>query len=140
MTDKESNSFVRWQEVTREHMGGLINLVLGLAVGLLAFESTLLIERKFTAPCTFGLGILSIVFLFFSIGFALWCAINRLSDFRLTTQIARGKEKGATDLKEKREESKLLGKTTWWLLKIQLGLFGLGSATGAMAIFFQVVQ
>ncbi|MHB1245569.1 MAG: hypothetical protein ACYCZH_03950 [Sulfuriferula sp.] len=140
MAGNESDSSVRWQEVTREHLGGLINLVLGLAAGLLAFESTLLLERKFTAPCAFGLGLLAVVMLSVSVGFALWCAVNRLSDFRLTTQIARGKEKGATDLEEKRDESRLLGKTTWRLLKAQLWLFGLGAAAGAVAVLLQVVQ
>lgn len=140
MADDESDSFVRWQKVTREHLGGLINLVLGLAAGLLAFESMLLLEGKFTAPCAFGLGLLAVVMLSASVGFALWCAVNRLSDFRLTTQIARGKEKGATDIEEKREESRLLGKTTWRLLKVQLWLFGLGAAAGAVAVLLQVVQ
>jgi len=134
----ESDSFVRWQEATREHLGGLINLVLGLAAGLLAFESTLLLERRFTAPCAFGLSLLAVVMLSASVGFALWCAVNRLSDFRLTTQIARGKEKETTVLEEKREESKLLGKITWRLLKVQLWLFGLGAAASAVAVLLQV--
>ena len=140
MADDDSISFVRWQEVAREHLGGLINLVLGLATGLLAFESTLLLEKKFTAPCAFGLGLLALILLSISVGFALWCAVNRLSDFRLTAQIARGTDKGATDLKAKREESKSLGKTTWRLLKAQLWFFGVGAAAAAVAVLLQVTQ
>lgn len=140
MTDDASDSFIRWQKVTREHLGGLINLVLGLATGLLAFESTLLLEKKFTAPGAFDFGLSAVVLLSASIGFALWCAVNRLSDFRLTTQIALGREKGATDLEEKRKESRLLGKTTWRLLKAQLWLFGLGAANGAVAVLLQLAR
>ena len=140
MTDDKTSSFTQWQEVTRDHLGGLINIVLGLATGLLAFESTLLLERKFTAPCAFGFGLLAVGLLSASVWFALWCAVNRLSDFRLTAKIAREREKGATDLEEKREKSRLLGEITWRLLNAQLWLFGLGATAGVVAVFLQVVR
>ena len=94
MTNDKSDSFVRWQSVTREQLGAITNLVLGLATGMIAFESTLLLESKLVERCAFSFGIVSLALLVLSVGIALWCAINRLRDFRLTAQIARRRERG----------------------------------------------
>ena len=32
-----------------------------------------------------------------SVGFGIWCVINRLRDFRATTKVARMREKGKSD-------------------------------------------
>jgi hypothetical protein len=140
MASQDSDRFVRWQEVTIKHLGALTNLVLGLATGLIAFESALLLEERLTAPGTSGVGLHAVLLLCASVGVGLWCTWNRLCDFRETSQIARAAETGGTDLKEKREEGQGRGRRTWLLLKVQLSLFGLGAIAGAVAVFLQVLE
>ncbi len=140
MVDDDSESFVRWQSVTRAHLGSTMNLVLGLATGLLAFQSALLLDGKLSAPCSFGFGLLALFFLAFSVALALWCAVTRLSDFRLTAQIARRREQGESDFSSEREESRSCGKLTWRLFRGQLWLFGLGAGAAALSVLIQVLR
>jgi len=136
--DQNKDSFVRWQTATRDHFSSVANLVLALATGLLAFQSTLLLEHKLSSCCAFGFAIASQCFLSASVAFALWCSINRLRDFRLTTQIARRRQRGETGLQESRDESKSLGNFTWGLFWFQVALFGLGAGCSALAVVIQV--
>lgn len=137
---KHLKSFVRWQAITREHLSSTSNLVLGLATGLLAFQSTLLLDHKLAVPCSFVFGVLSLAFLGGSVGFALWCAINRLRDFRLTAQIAHRRSNGENDLNSEREEAKSLGKTTWHLFRAQIWALGIGVVAEVISIAVQLFQ
>jgi hypothetical protein len=137
MAQEDHDSFIRWQEVTRNHFSAVSNLILALATGLLAFHSALLLERKLSSACASGFAAASLLLLSASVAFALWCAVNRLRDFRLTTQIARRREKGETDLQELRDETKSLGKFTWGLFWFQVASFGLGAGCGALAVVIQ---
>jgi fumarate reductase subunit D len=136
--DQDKDSFVRWQAATRDHLSSVANLVLALATGLLAFQSTLLLEHKLSSYCAFGFAFASLFLLSASVVFALWCAINRLRDSRLTMRISRLRQKGDTDLQELRDESKSLGKATWRLFCFQVSLFGLGAGCSALAVVVQV--
>lgn len=140
MSQEDQESFIRWQEITRNHFSSVANLILALATGLLAFQSTLLLEHKLSVPCAFWLATASLIFLATSVAIALWCLVNRLRDFRLTAQIARRREKGETELQEFREKSKSLGKFTWGLFWFQVALFGLGAGCCAVAVVIQVWQ
>jgi hypothetical protein len=66
--------------------------------------------------------------LILSIGAGLWATLNRLVDFRTTTQIAkqRDENKSEAELKNPRDLAKELGSTTWLLFKLQLILFSFG--------------
>lgn len=138
MAQEVHDSFIRWQEITRSQFSAVCNLILALATGLLAFHSTLLLDHKLPLGCAFGFAITSIFFLGVSVTFALWCSVNRLRDFRLTTQIARLREKDDTDLQDLCEEAKSLGKLTWGLFWFQVTSFGLGAGCGAIAVVIQV--
>lgn len=140
MPQEDQDSFIRWQEVTRNHFSSVANLILALATGFLAFQSTQLLELKLSSASAFGFATISLIFLAASVAFALWCSVNRLRDFRLTTQIARRREKGETELQDLREESKSLGKFTWGLFWFQVALFGLGAGCSAVAVVIQVWQ
>lgn len=140
MTTDDSDSFIRWQSTTREHFSLTSNLILGLATGLLAFHSSLLFEQKLTQAHAFAFVIAGIILLSFSVGLALWCTINRLRDFRLTTQIARKREKGETDLGALRQKSNSLGKITWSLFWGQIVMFGPGAFAGATSVVIQAFQ
>jgi len=75
--------------------------------------------------CTFSVALLSLLA---SIGLGIWCVVNRLRDFRATKEVARKREKGATDseLQPLRDLSDRLGSKTWWLFWWQIGMFGAG--------------
>ncbi len=138
MTQKERDSFVYWQEITRNQFSTVSNLILTLATGLLAFYSTFLFEHKFLSTYSFWLAVVGLFLLLGSVFFALWCAINRLLDFRMTTQIVRRREKGEIDLVELRKRSRLLGKFTWRLFWFQTTSFWLGACCGVLAVVIQI--
>ncbi|MEA3274744.1 MAG: hypothetical protein U9Q81_05510 [Pseudomonadota bacterium] len=127
--DKPKGSFVRWQSIMIAQLTYAINLILGFSVATLAFQVTLLLNSDFTPQswqkCTFSI---SLLLLMASVALGLWCVINRLRDFRATTEVARKRESGASDaaLEPLRNKYRNLGKMTvgifWW----QVGTFGLG--------------
>lgn len=91
---------------------------------------------------------LALLSLVVSIGLGLWCVVNRLRDFRITKGVARDREnweKTLSDieldrrLRDRRSESKKLGKRSWRIFWWQLGTFGLGSLclTVAFTIAFR---
>jgi hypothetical protein len=139
MSDEESpdewTRFVRWQKATREHLGATSNVILGLATGLLAFAAPQLLQKK-PAQCDAMFGAAACVLLVASIAFALWCAINRLSDFRLTAQIANPNK--VAQVAENRLESLRLGERTWMLFRAQVWTFAFGAAAMGVAIILQL--
>lgn len=139
-TENGYERFAKWQGVTREQLGATSNLILGLATGLLAFTTVLLLEKKLVAPCAFGFGIAAYIFLGLSVVLALWCATNRLTDFRLTAKIANPKNNANPQLKEFQEESKRLGDLTWNIFRGQLWCFALGSGAAGASIVIQLLS
>ena len=133
----EDESFVRWQGITISQLGYAVNLILGLAVAALGFVITLLLNKEFIPvswmKCTFSVALLSLLA---SIGIGIWCVVNRLRDFRATKEVARKREKGATDseLQPLRDLSGRLGSKTWWLFWWQIGMFGAGIALTVVGI------
>jgi len=133
MSDKEKQSFIRWQGRTIEQLGFVSNLLIFLATGMLAFQVQLAIREislTILDKCTI---IISTLLIFISIMFGCYLAWNRLLSFRLTAQVARkretgkretGKREGIEDLRNKVET---LDKRTWWLLPTQIVSFGLGA-------------
>lgn len=129
MASQDYEPFIRWQGITRDQLGTTSNLFLGLATGLIAFDSALLLQHKSAiSSCAVGLGLVGCVLLAFSVALALWCATNRLKDFRLTAKIANPKHSGSVAiLDEWREESTRLGDLTWKIFRGQLWCFALGA-------------
>ncbi|NOS96913.1 MAG: hypothetical protein HOP25_00375 [Methylotenera sp.] len=138
MAQENKGSFVRWQQITRDQFTSVANLVFVLATGLLAFQSNMLLNHKFTYCCAYGFAIASLFLLAASVVFALFCAVNRLRDFRLTANIARCSEKEKTDLEELRGEANSLGSLSWALFWIQLTFFGLGAGCTALSVIIQI--
>ncbi len=138
--NKDQESFVRWQKVTLKQLGYVANLLLALATGLLAFQSNLLLRRDLASCCAFGFAIASVFLLTLSVGFAIWCSVNRLRNFRLTMQIARRRERGETgkELQQLRDKSSSLGEITWKLFWFQISLFAIGAGCSVIAVFIQV--
>jgi hypothetical protein len=122
-------SFVRWQSLTIAQLTYAINLILGLSVAALGFQITLLINERFNPvswqKCVF---FLSLLILLLSVGFGIWCVINRLRDFRVTTKVARMCEQGKSEeeMQPYRVLYKRLERGTWVLFWCQVTTFGLG--------------
>lgn len=140
MTDDDKyERFAKWQNITREQLGATSNLVLGLATGLLAFTTALLLQQKSAiSSCALGFATAGSFFLALSVALALWCATNRLKDFRLTAKIANPKPSGSAVLYEWREESKRLGEFTWNLFRGQLWSFALGAGGVSISLVIQL--
>lgn len=134
---EEYESFIRWQELTLNHFSSVINLILTLATGLLAFQSSLLLERHFYSYYAFLFTIISLGTLITSIALGLWCTVNRLIDFRLTARISRQKD-GISKIQELRDKSKVFGKVTWCLFWGQMIFFLTGASCGVFAVIIQV--
>lgn len=113
----------RWQKITIDQFGYLLNLVLTLAVAVLGYGFSLLRDKDFN-PHTCGrlCWIVSILFLLVSIICGLICAVNRLDDFRGTTKRARGQKNAPSSLTLRRK-----GRRSWILLRLQLGTFAIGT-------------
>lgn len=138
MQNNENDRFVRWQGITREQFSASTNLVMGLTTGLLAFESVLLLDQKFETICSIRFGITALLLLFASVAVGLWCAINRLNDFRLTAQISKNGVQENQEVEDMRKRAGAMGALTWILFWAQLTLFGLGAASSALAVLFQI--
>jgi hypothetical protein len=130
--------FAKWQGITREQLGTTSNLVLGLATGLLGFVNLLILDGKISNKCGLCLSISASGFLVLSICLALWCALNRLIDFRYTTQIANPKHFGTAYQEELRELSKRYGESTWNIFKGQIFCFAIGSCAIVISILIQI--
>lgn len=138
MTEDNYERFAKWQGVTREQLGATSNLILGLATGLLGFTTVLLLERKLAVLCALGFAVAASLLLALSVALALWCAINRLTDFRLTAKIAHPKNNDSHQLEEFREESKRLGERTWEIFRSQVWSFALGASAIGVSVIIQV--
>src|SRR6266568_3616780 len=119
MSMENRGSFIRWQAITLNQLTYAVNLILTLSVGVLGFSMSLLRDEQFKptvhSRCLF---ILATCLISFSIGFGIFCVINRLRDFRVTTKVARMRDVDrATD--DQRAPYvllyKTLGRRTWWL-------------------------
>lgn len=136
MSPDNRDSFIRWQSVTREYFSSTSNLVLGLATGLLAFLVSGVAHSKSTNTnmCLLVVDIGTMLLLAASVGLAIWCAINRLRDFRATAQIARSRFKDEPVSSDARLEVKVLGQLSWRLFWWQLVLFGFGAGGVAVSV------
>ncbi len=122
-------SSIRWQGRSIEQFGYTLNLVLGLSVAGIGYESSLFIkselERAGWQNCLLSASLLALVV---SVAAGLWCTISRLRDFRVTAEVARQRENGTTpdDLQRLREKADQLGQFSWTLLWCQLWSFAIG--------------
>lgn len=124
MEDKSTERFVRWQEKTSKHFEYTINTLLLIATATLGFTLSKFLDKMYQG-CERPFFLIGILFLVISIGLLLWTILNRLMDFRLTTQVA-GRDANSNDRTEMREKSSSLGKCTWILFYVAIIIFGLG--------------
>lgn len=140
---KNRASSIRWQGRTIEQFGYALNLILGLSVAAMGFEVSLLLRSDFEKDgwqnWLFAASLLSLLL---STAVGLWCVVNRLHDFRTTTETARKRENGApaSELHALRSRSRNLGKRTWRLFWWQISAFGAGVFLLILAVGGQVAK
>lgn len=126
---KNRESSIRWQGRTIVQFGYALNLVLGLAIAGIGYETTLILNKELNRAgwqnCLLTISILALIL---SVGVALWCVVTRLRNFRITAEIARKREDGETDidLQPLRTKSNNLGEFTWTLFWWQIWSFAIG--------------
>ncbi len=120
MTRESTPRFVRWQSHTITQFGFVNNTVLVLTTAALGFGASKE-PQEWTQAVWAGNGALLL-----SIVFALWCALNRLTDFRESARLARRKMNLAVR-RERRRKNRKRGECSWCLLRLQLGTFAFGA-------------
>lgn len=126
MNGRQSESFTRWQSVTRDQFSSVSSLVLGLSTGVLAFAVVGFGALSPSNRCLIIAATAAVLFLSASIALAIICALNRLNDFRITARIVRDAARGEISVEDLRRESRVLGTRSWALLRWQLWLFVAG--------------
>ena len=121
-------SFVRWQERSIKQLEFVNNLLIGLAAGLLAFQTQLAFNDKVSlTPVEKLCAIPSMILIYISLAIGCYVAWNRLRCFHATSQIARKRETNRRDnINELRALVKSWDKKTWQLLTWQTILFAVG--------------
>lgn len=127
---EQGESFVRWQGITREQFTVATSVILGLAVSALGYQAAALLDDKVTRVSFGQFG--CVVSLAISVGAGICLVINRLHDFRLTTRLARLREKREKpeDVKSLEVITERLGARSWRLLNLQIWTF-----LGGLALF-----
>lgn len=129
---EQSESFVRWQGITREQFTVASSVVFGLAVSALGYLATTLLDDKVVRVTC--LQFASVLLLTASVGAGIFVVINRLRDFRGTTRMVKLRESG----KQSDEVAKLetwtnkLGVRSWRLFWAQVWTFFFGVAAFAV--------
>lgn len=142
--DKEyKERIVRWQQLSIKQLSFVNNLFISLSLVFFGF----LINNNFLKfndnKWLFFVQILSLLTLSFSFILGVYTTMNRLYDFRLTTDLVRKRKERLRCHEEKRTslgkeidylilKSGRIGKRTWLLLKWQVGSFVIGVLCGVL--------
>jgi hypothetical protein len=136
-----NESYIRWQNIRITQLGFANNLIIGLSVGLLGYLMSFI-----TKSISFNLFQKILIWfccplLLISCLMGLLLIINRLEDFRITSQIARKRELGENvDIKILRSQTKEIGKKTWNLFIWQVSTFFLGFVCIIAIILINFIQ
>jgi uncharacterized membrane protein YhaH (DUF805 family) len=121
---KELNKdrFIRWQRITIEQLGFVNNLFLVFSAGVFTYFNSFINDATVLHHSVKLIFIISVIFNIISFLSGVFCALNRLSDFRLTKDIAKDVSAGlpSAKLSGDRALTKVLGYVTWILFHIQV--------------------
>jgi hypothetical protein len=138
---KNNNRFIRWQQILREHLTFLNNLLLTFSVGALGFLFSLLNDSNFTPICCQKIFFTSgLIFIFLSILIGLITSFSRLVDFRTTLKKIKNELNGDhSELENLKVIKDFYGKSTWNLFYNQVIIFTIGiiSLTIAFLMIYQ---
>ncbi len=138
MNKETKDTYRFWQDKRINQLGTTNNLILTFSLGALYFILDLYkgIELKY---CIHNLiFIIALIALFISLLSAILLNLNRLKDYRETSQIVRKRDNENVD--DLRNDNKKTGEKTWSLLNWQLWSFFTGIAlTSILYIIIQIV-
>jgi hypothetical protein len=135
-SDKDRESYLRWQELAITQLGYTINLFLTLTTATLAFSLKILMESQApfsgSAHCFFHV---AVPFLGISIVSALGANWTRALDFRYTRLAAWERVTNGTKHDDYQRTATSYGNWTWGLFYCQTLTFGLGVVLLALSIW-----
>jgi hypothetical protein len=117
-------SYLRWQKIAITQLGYTINLMMTLAVGILALFIKEKLDGQFEAfgwELRFGLG-----YLLLSVLIAITANVTRAIDFRYTRRAARKRMETGQDDQALRNKAECFGAWTWCLFYFQAATLALG--------------
>lgn len=139
----DDRASVRWRDRQMNQLSYVNKILIILTIPMLGIQIQFGFNKIVQSSSYKIVFIASMLLFFISIIVGIYCAWNRLKDFRITSKITRNKEKieGKTKVTyseeqiksfkeeniELRKKSKRLGKRTWKLLTTQALLFGVGA-------------
>jgi hypothetical protein len=136
--ERARDSYLRWQKLSVEQLGYVINLFLTFAIAELGFAVKTMMESKSVLPGPArSMFWISIICVLLAIGFALGANLTRAWDFRYTRRAARvrWRPKAGEDHEKVQKQAACYGKWTWWLFRWQTITFGLGTLFLCLSIW-----
>lgn len=122
--DDTRDTFVRWQGISREQLTVASSLILGLAIAALGYQSVAVLDEKVAHVSRMQFGSLTCLAVSSVAGILL--VINRLMDFRLTTQLAKLRSEKRSEVYPLEKQTDRLGKWSWRLFWLQVWSFFVG--------------
>lgn len=117
--------------------GQMNNVLISLAVALLAYYANLLAEKNFTVSEAHLLLKGALILLLGSIAAGLVCGLLRLANARTTTQVAKYRNEAPEKAAVLRAVSEIQVRLSRMAIGIEVGLFGVGAAVGIAAVYWQ---
>ncbi len=121
-------SFIRWQQVSINERGKAINLFLSMSFATIGFVISQLIKTDFKFKCCCDEILIAVgtCLLLFHVIFLLSLVLNRLKGFRLTTKIAKLRDKNPPDeVGLLRKENKEIDACTHFLFGLSVLIFAI---------------
>lgn len=140
--NSNNNSFVRWQGRSLEELGKTINLLLTISLATIGFVLNIILNKDFYFQnCYSKMAItLGTFVVLTSIILLLVISKNRLLSFKLTTSIARKREKKKMDGIEKlRERVSKKDENIWSLFNTSVWFFGIGEGSLIIGFLIQIL-
>lgn len=138
MRQSDGGSFVRWQQITMSQFGQMNNLLITLAVALLAYYTNLLLEKRILHVDAQILAKVTLVLLMGSIVAGLVCGLSRLAAFRMIAQVAKHRSTNVM----KANDLRLTSDKTSWISRlafvVEVLLFGFGAVVGIATVYYQL--
>jgi hypothetical protein len=134
--ETDRDSYLRWQGLALTQLGYSINLMLTIAVAMLAFAATTMMQSKVPLPYPARwLFHCSLPTLAIAVFVAIAANVTRALDFRYSRRAARARMKGEGDHNDLQDTAEWWGKWTWRLFYVQATTFGIGVVALALGIW-----
>lgn len=135
-TERDRESYLRWQELALTQLGYTMNLMLTLAGASLAFAAKTMMESKSILPFPSRFFFhASVVAFAVSVFVAVAANVTRAYDFRCTRRAARERMKDGEDHQDLHDRAEAFGTCTWIFFDIQATAFAIGATAFALSMW-----